>query len=77
MGALYLVLLGSYIYICVKFMVHHTVVPGSLPSRSGQSQTFQDPGTTLDGLAGGRVPDSPMEQVLLFKISSSLQRSVQ
>ena len=37
-------------------------------SRAGRSPTFQDPGTPLDGLGGTRVPASPIEQVLSFKI---------
>ncbi len=46
-------------------------------SRAGRSPTFQDPGTPLDGLAGTRVPASPMELVLSFKISPCLSRSAQ
>ncbi len=41
-------------------------------TRAGRSPTFQDPGTPLDGLAGTRVPASPIEQVLSFKISPCL-----
>ncbi len=42
-------------------------------TRAGRSPTFQDPGTPLDGLAGTRVPASPIEQVSSFK--TSLQES--
>ncbi len=32
--------------------------------RAGRSPTFQDPGTPLYGLAGTRVPSSPIEELL-------------
>ena len=37
-----------------------------ISSRAGWSPTFQDPGTPLIGLAGTRVPASPIEQLLSF-----------
>ncbi len=35
--------------------------------RAGRSPTFWDPGTSLVGLAGNRVPGSSIEEVLSFK----------
>ncbi len=37
-----------------------------MPPRAGRSPTFQDPGTRLDGLAGTRIPASPIQQLLSF-----------
>ncbi len=45
-------------------------------TRAGRSPTFQDPGTPLNGLAGTRVPVNMMEQILGFKTSPCLSRSV-
>ncbi len=39
--------------------------------RAGRSPPFQDPGTPSDGLAGTRVPASPIEHVLSFKALES------
>ncbi len=40
--------------------------------RAGGSPTFQDPGTPLYGLAGTRVPASPIEEVLSRAFGESL-----
>ena len=40
----------------------------NLETRAGRSPTFQDPGTPLVGLARTRVPVSPIEKVLSWRV---------
>ncbi len=71
----YVFLLPPGIFSKLKIADFSRLCITSLLVRAGRSPTFQDPGTRLDGLAGTRVPASPIEHVLSFKTSPYLSKS--